>query len=95
MRTTPFTTPVAELCTWPAVEAVDIPLPTLVSSDSDKGRLATEQQSDQSLEQVRSLAKKGEKGYGYEDKVLVQYTCDILGIATSGWWYPLVEECRY
>ena len=40
------TTPVAALCTWPEGDVVDIPLPNVVSSDSDKGKLVTEQQSD-------------------------------------------------
>ena len=42
----PYITPVAELCTWPEVEEVDIPLPETVGSGSDRDFLVTEQQSD-------------------------------------------------
>ena len=75
----PVTTPVAALCTRPEDDVVDIPLPNVVSSDSDKGKLVTEQQLDRTLDHVMSLAKKGEKGYGFVDDVLVQYACDSLG----------------
>ena len=87
----PVTTPVAELCTWPVVERVDIPLPTVVSNDSDKGRLVFEQQADKSLEQLLNLAKKGEKGYGLEDKVLVHYFSDSLGDCNQ---WVVVPSCR-
>ena len=75
----PVPTPVAELSTWPVEEVVDFPIPKLVKDDSDRGRLVAEQQSDQSLVQVLNLAKKGEKGYGFEEGVLVHSTCDSLG----------------
>ena len=74
----PVPIPVAELSTWP-VEVVDFPIPKLVKDDSDRGRLVAEQQSDQSLVQVLNLAKKGEKGYGFEEGVLVHSTSDSLG----------------
>ena len=61
----PVVTPVAELCTWPAVDSVDFPLPDV----SDKGKLAAEQTADKTLEHVHSLARKVEKGYRYEDGV--------------------------
>ena len=71
----PVTALVAALCTWPEVEAVDIPLPNVAGNVADKDRLVTEQQSDKSLEHV-CLARKGEKGYGFE---VVHYSCDSLG----------------
>ena len=76
----PVPTPVAELCTWPEEgEVVDIPLPNVVNDESDRSRLVSEQQADRSLDKVLSLAKKGEKGYGFEEGVLVENTCDSLG----------------
>ena len=75
----PETTPVAALCTWPAVEQVNIPLPHVAGSVADKGKLVAEQQSDKSLEHVLCLARKGERGYGFEDQILVHYSCDSLG----------------
>ena len=75
----PESTPVAALCTWPEVERVDIPLPHIASSKADKDRLVAEQHSDQSLQHALELAKRGEKGYGFDDQVLVQYTDDALG----------------
>ena len=65
----PVTTPVAELCTWPVVESVNLPLPELVSYDSDR---EAETKSDCSLEHVGSLAETGD---GDEEDVLVQYAC--------------------
>ena len=75
----PEITPVAALCTWPAVDQVEIPLPHIAGSKADRDKLVVEQQSDQSLQHVLSLAKRGEKGYGFEDQVLVQHTDDSLG----------------
>ena len=75
----PVVTPVEELCTLAEGGEVEIPLPNLVSADSDRGKLVAEQQSDKSLEHVFSLARKGEKGYGFDEEVLVQYTSDSLG----------------
>ena len=68
----PVTTPVAELCTWPVVESVNLPLPELVSYDSDRESLEAETKSDSSLEHVGSLAETGD---GVEEDVLVQYAC--------------------
>ena len=67
------------MCTWPAVDTVDLPLPALSSDDSDKGKLVAEQQADKSLEHVLSFAESREKGYGYEGRVLVHYSLDSLG----------------
>ena len=75
----PVVTPVEELCTLPEGGEVEIPLPNLVSADSDRGKLVAEQQSDKSLEHVLSLARKVEKGYGFDGEVLVQYISDSLG----------------
>ena len=72
----PEPTPVEALCTLPEEGVVEIPLPNLVSAESDGEKLVAEQQSDKSLEHVLGLARKGEKGYG---NVLVQYSSDSLG----------------
>ena len=75
----PQITPVAELCTWPEVEEVDIPLPNTVGRGSDRDLLVAEQQSDGTLKQVLELARKGEKGYEVIDNLLVQSMEDGLG----------------
>ena len=46
------------------------------SSDSDK--LVREQQEDSTLKKVLQLALSGEKGYAFDNDVLVQYTSDGL-----------------
>ena len=75
----PRITPVAELCTWPEVGEVDIPLPDTVGSRSNRDMLVAEQQSDSTLKHVLDLASKGEKGYELVDNILVQSTWDSLG----------------
>ena len=60
------------------MERVDIPLPHIATSKADKDRLVAEQHSDQSLQHALELAKRGEKGYGFDDQVLVDYTDDAL-----------------
>ena len=53
------------------MEQVDIPLPHIASSKADRDRLIAEQHSDQSLQHALELARRGEKGYGFDDQVLV------------------------
>ena len=73
-------TPVAEWSTWPEEgEVLDIPLPNAVSEVADSSRLVSEQQADKSLIKVLGLAKKSEKGYGFENGILIQCTSDSLG----------------
>ena len=75
----PRITPVAELCMWPEVGEVDIPLPNTVGSRPDRDMLVAEQQSDSTLKHVLDLASKGEKEYELVDNILVQSTEDSLG----------------
>ena len=75
----PSPIPVAALCTWPEEGVVDLPLPELTSTGADRTRLIAEQQADPSLVQVLGLAQKGEKGYGFDDGILVQFNSDSLG----------------
>ena len=56
-----------------------VPLPNSVGSRSDRDMLVAEQQSDSTLKNVMDLARKGEKGYGFEENILVQCTDDSLG----------------
>ena len=78
----PVPTPVAELCTWPEDGVADLPLPSVGSSDSDK--LVREQQEDSTLKKVLQLALSGEKGYAFDNDVLVQYSVSS-SMAQSRW----------
>ena len=71
-------TSVAELCTWPEVTAVDTQIPIV----SDKSTLAEEQTADVTLKPLHELAVKLEKGYKYDDGILVQGEEDCLGDLT-------------
>ena len=71
-------TPVAELCTWPGVAGGDTQMPIV----SDKGTLADEQAADETLKLLHGLAAKLERGYKYEDGILVQGEEDCLGDMT-------------
>ena len=75
----PEPTPVEALRTLLEEGVVEIPLPNLVSAESDREKLVAEQQSDKSLEHVLGLARKDEKGYGFDENVLVQYSSGSLG----------------
>ena len=59
------------------VGIVDVPLPVLVNSDSDC--LVKEQQADATLKPSCVLASKLEKGYSFQDGILVHTTSDGLG----------------
>ena len=61
----------------PGVGIVDVPLPVLVNSDSDC--LVVEQQADATLKPLCVLASKLEKGYSFQDGILVHTTSDGLG----------------
>ena len=70
-------TPVEEWSTLPEVSRVDIPLPCLDTTGSET--LVAEQQADDTLKKVLALAQSSEKGYGFEQGVLVHYSSDELG----------------
>ena len=73
----PIPTPLDECAILPEVTQVDIPLPNLLEGDSNS--LIAEQQSDITLKELLKLAKDREKGYCFENGVLVQSTSDGLG----------------
>jgi len=52
-------------------ESVTLPLPTVTEDPSDKELLITQQKSDPSLNVIRQLADKQERGYEYANGVLV------------------------
>ena len=73
-------TPVAEWSTWPEEGSeVALPMPSLSQDGADTSGLISEQQADKTLENLRSLAEKSEKGYVYSEGVLVQEVSDSLG----------------
>ena len=69
-------TPLAELDTS-MVEAVPL------TSSGDRGALQSEQTADTTLTALHVFAKAGEKGYRYEQGILVQAEEDCLGDMTS------------
>ena len=73
----PVPTPVEECPSLPEECVVDIPLPTLVESDSDA--LVSEQKADETLKLCRQLAEQNEKGYSFHNDILVHSTSDGLG----------------
>ena len=70
-------TPVEKCVTLPGLDSVDIPLPKL-KDGSDRASLIAEQQGDPSLTRLLGLAQSREKGYAFDDGVLVHYTEDEL-----------------
>ena len=72
-------TSVAELSTWPNEVAEDPLIPPIV----DKHTLAQEQADDVTLTPLHVLAGANEKGYRYEDGILLQGEEDCLGDITS------------
>ena len=70
-------TPVEECVTLPGLGSVDIPLPDL-SGESGRASLIVEQQGDPSLERLMGLAEKRERGYAFDEGVLVHYLVDEL-----------------
>ena len=70
-------TPVEECVTLPGLSSVHIPLPDL-SGESGRASLIVEQQGDPSLERLMGLAEKRERGYAFDEGVLVHYTEDEL-----------------
>ena len=66
--------PINELSEWPEIDKVDLPLPNIGCSDSMK--LAEEQKGDGTLSELWKKGEKGEKGYTFEQGVLVHYTSD-------------------
>ena len=71
-------TSVAELCYWPEVTVNDTQIPIV----SDKSTLVEEQMADVTLEPLHELAVKLERGYKYDDGILVQGEEDCLGDMT-------------
>ena len=71
-------TSVAELCSWPEVTANDTQIPIV----SDKSTLVEEQMADVTLKPLHELAVKLERGYKYDDGILVQGEEDCLGDMT-------------
>ena len=68
-----------------------LPLPNLDEKQADKVLLIEQQQQDETLMTVRSWAEKGEKGYGYQDGVMV-HVCD--GDMGEQLVRIVVPECR-
>ena len=66
--------PIEELSEWPEIGMVDLPLPKIGCSDAVK--LAEEQKGDGSLKELWQQGEKGEKGYAFEQGVLVHFTND-------------------
>ena len=73
----PLPTPVEDCEVLPGVGVVEVPLPTLATSDADS--LISEQQADVSLKPLSKLADKLERGYSFQDGILVHTTSDGLG----------------
>ena len=72
----PVATPAEDIETWPAGGVADLPLPDI--SCSDTGKLVREQQEDPTLVAERLMAVNKEKGYAYDNEVLVQYSSNGL-----------------
>ena len=68
-----------------------IPLPTLDDNQQDKALLREQQQQDESLMSVRGWAGHGERGYGYQDGLLV-HVCE--GETGEQLIRVVVPECR-
>ena len=75
----PEVIPVEELSTLPEVKEVEVPLPRIDGARPDRDKLIAEQQADGTLLNILGLAKKSEKGYGFEQGVLVHCSIDSLG----------------
>ena len=75
----PIATPVAELSAWPGMVTEDTQIPLM----SDKSNLVQEQAADVTLKPLHELAAALEKGYRYEDGILLQGEEDELGDLTS------------
>ena len=69
----------------------EFPLSTLEENQEDKSLLREQQQQDESLMSVRGWAEKGEKGYGYQDGLLV-HVCE--GEMGEQLVRIVVPECR-
>ena len=72
-------TPAAALDAWPELAAGDIQVPLV----SDISTLAEEQAADVTLVELHVQAKKLERGYSYEEGILVQGDVDCLGDVNS------------
>ena len=70
----PTPTLAADLCTWPVDGVADLPLPDISCTDSDK--LGQEQRADSTLKNECQWALGGEKGYVFEDGILVHFDKD-------------------
>ena len=75
-------TPVGESVTLPGADVIDIPLPDL-KEGSSRALLISEQQSDPSLKKILGLAQKRERGFAFDQGVLVHYARDELDDAAQ------------
>ena len=65
--------PVPDAGEWPEFDKVEIPLPDI---GGDSRKLGEEQKTDSSLSNLWQKAEKSEKGYSFEQGVLVHHTSD-------------------
>ena len=76
----PVPVAVDDLSDWPKGGCgTALPLPKLDTDGEGVEKLVREQQADSTLGKLLALGKKSEKGYGFENGVLVQRTEDSLG----------------
>ena len=75
-------TPIVESDTLPGMESIEIPLPNL-KDGSGRAVLIAEQQGDPSMKRLWELAEKRERGFAFDQGVLVHYTKDELEDATQ------------
>ena len=70
---------------------IEIPLPNMVGGVADREHLRKEQEEDETLSRVREWANKAEKGYAWEDGLLI-HTMDTPASLT--WKRIVVPESR-
>ena len=58
---------------------VEVPLPSVDGEGPDREKLIAEQQADATLRNVLELAQRKEKGYAFDQGILVHYSEDSLG----------------
>ena len=66
-------TPLEEAVEWPEIDRVELPMPDLTG---DVAKLSEEQRADDTLSDIRKKAEKDEKGYRFENGILVHHTPD-------------------
>ena len=65
--------PVMESSEWPEIDSVELPLPDM---GGDVVKLGEEQKSDSTLSKLWLKGEKGEKGYAFEQGILVHHSSD-------------------